>query len=229
MALFQEMNNATDRPSEGATLLLLRSEKKLRIAASRSFSTDRGANQTRRRTYGHQKGEFIMNPTEVSLADKVNTEIVRLDAHDTATNCYGLVAYADALLPLGWLRVSDGNVSAYGPGEEILAELQQLEDDAGWESAWEVLYHFEEKEPCSSQEWPRELLSCEQLEEGCDNDEPLTLCKIITNSGEYWTAGPHGAFTCAVSDAFRYGDWHKTREKALEKTAEFLEDDGDEE
>src|SRR5581483_2327078 len=27
MALFQEMNNATDRPSEGATLLLLRSEK----------------------------------------------------------------------------------------------------------------------------------------------------------------------------------------------------------
>lgn len=87
--------------------------------------------------------------------------------------------------------------------------------DNGWELAWEALSQFGENAPTNSRDWPDELIETEALEEGGPNDEPNTLIIVRTNAGTRFAAGPHGVYTCALSETFQHGSLAVTREEAL--------------
>jgi hypothetical protein len=154
--------------------------------------------------------------SEKTLADLVadiEQELRRLGVAATDSNPTGACVCADAMLPCGWVRVADDTVEACGEAGEILAALQGAGAGES-EAAWQALYRFG-KAPQNSQDWPGELITIEQIEEGSINDDPAHVIKISTNSGERYTCGPHGVAHCAVSEAFQFGDWHASRQEAV--------------
>lgn len=207
---------------------------------------------------GHQDAAALRGDGEILIrsgllwhgADRlvvlIEEELDRLDCLCSNNNPGALCVTADATLPRGWVRVYDTE-SAYGPAEEILAALEEVEYDGevtvevddgyggtiseqrdnGWELAWEALSQFGEA-PVSSRDWPDDLCHSEQVEDGGPNDSPLTLIQIQTNAGERWTCGAHGVFTCALSEAFQYDDWHDSREAALASADSYAEQEEEE-
>lgn len=167
----------------------------------------------------------------LELVAKIESELRRLDCLDTG-NWAGITAEAPTELPLGWVAVGQGGtgIVAYGPGAEVLKALAEahpvrmlpgeLREDpptleSGWDAAWRALSDFADDAPASSGDWPEDLISTEQVEDGSPNDQPVTLIRIQTNAGERWAIGPHGVFNCALSDAFSHGAFYATREHAL--------------
>jgi hypothetical protein len=146
--------------------------------------------------------------------DKIETEIRRLNCHDTRTNCSGICVYLDDDLPRGWVRVSDGTGEAYGLADEIAAAIAgvpatgEIRDDAAidWEACWDALGGFAEHSPRDSQEWPEDLITIEPLEDGTADDNPDTIVIVETNAGTRYAAGPHGTSCCAL------GDWLESSE-----------------
>jgi hypothetical protein len=167
--------------------------------------------------------------TAQEFTEAIEKEIQRLDAGDTPSNCYGIAAYADENLPRGWVRISDGSVSVYGEGQEILSALQDVEYDGsqdGWAEAWEALSGFLDSDPRTVDDWPAGLVKTEQLEEGTPNDNPNTLVTVKTNAGTRYAAGPHGANNDALWDTLRFASLHKSREDAVAAGCEFEEFSG---
>ena len=97
--------------------------------------------------------------------------------------------YLDEDLPLGWIRVSDGIETVYGPADKILTVLKEFAD-----------------KPPDSNDWPEELIRFVALEEGSANDNPNTLIILDCNGGKRYVAGPHGASYCALSDWYDTGE-----------------------
>lgn len=172
------------------------------------------------------------------IVAKIAAEIERLDAEDCETNCYGICCYLDEDLPLGWVRIGDGTgATAYAPAVDILAALEAVEYDRdatverfnydisesetvqrdnGWELAWEAIAEVDQPKPDDSYDWPSDLFTTEQIEEGTPNDNPITLIQIQTNAGIRYACGPHGVSECALAEALRYDALYETREEAIE-------------
>jgi len=158
-----------------------------------------------------------MTVTTSTLATAIETELERLDWLATAENPCAFVVDAREDLPVGWVRLSDDYAGFVGPAADILEALKDLSEDDEYGSG---LNGFDER--MSSQNWPAELMSIEQLEEGTPNDNPNTLFTLQTNAGVRYAAGPHGVSYCVIRD------WHDdkfavTREEAIEIGCEFSE------
>ncbi len=117
--------------------------------------------------------------------DRLNAKSITFEGLDT--------------LPEGWIKISNGTQSVFGPEKEILSVLQK--HDSGL--VWDALSCFSNLFPVSSNEWPADLLTIEQLETFFPNDDPVTLIEVKTNSGTKWACGPHGVSFCALREAFR--------------------------
>lgn len=156
---------------------------------------------------------------------KIEAELNRLAVGCTRRRAEGIAVYADDLLPRGWVRVSDGTGTVFGAAQEIAAVLAdvpytgKINEDLShvdFEATWESLGKFDDSAPTNSHDWPADLITITQIEEGGANDEPLTVVKVETNAGTRYTAGDHGTYSCALSGAFEYDDFHASREAALE-------------
>ena len=169
----------------------------------------------------------------------IEAELDRLDASDSETNASGICVSAVDDLPRGWVRLCDGTAEVFGPAEEVLAALREVEYDRsatveqegetetvqrdnGWELAWAALA-FSDKAPRTSRDWPEELIRYEQLEPGGCNDNPNTLVTVETNGGTRFAAGPHGVSCCALEDWD--GDLAMTRAEAIADGCEVAEKD----
>ena len=152
-----------------------------------------------------------MNTTTAQTVRKIEAELARLGWFCTdATPCYYAVS-ADDDLPAGWVRVYDDNAEGYGPADDIISALQNTPTDAEYGTNCPT-----DGKPESSRDWPEELFTTEQLEEGTCNDEPNTLVTLQTNAGTRYAAGPHGVHSCALSDWFASGmPLAETREDAV--------------
>lgn len=52
--------------------------------------------------------------------------------------------------------------------------------------------------------------------DNCDpNDNPAYVACLTAADGPWYTCGPNGADVSCVSQAFEFGDWHKSREAAV--------------
>lgn len=152
-----------------------------------------------------------MSANTAELVAKIETQLARLGWLCTdGSPCYYAVT-ADDDLPEGWVRVYDDTTDGYGPAAEVLADLEATPAGAEYGTNCPT-----DKQPTSSRDWPAELLAAERLEDGTTNDEPHTLLTLRTNAGMRYAAGPHGVFSCALSDWFRSGQpLAQSREDAI--------------
>lgn len=81
-------------------------------------------------------------------ADRIRTELHRLGAN---TGASGIVVHEDDTLPAGWVYLSDGHSTCYGPAAWVLDDLRAANPDdesddegnpSGWHSAWAALYDY---------------------------------------------------------------------------------------
>lgn len=137
------------------------------------------------------------------MTEKVNlieAELRRLGWLGTrAEPCYYVVS-AENDLPRGWVRVYDDYTDGYGPADEVLAALKDVEAGADYGTGCPTA-----AKPKSTRDWPSDLFMVEQLEEGTVNDNPNTLVTVETNAGTRYAAGPHGVSYCALSVWFSSG------------------------
>jgi hypothetical protein len=70
----------------------------------------------------------------------------------------GISVYADADLPYGWVRLSDGTGEIFGEPESLavaLAAITEVSED--WHEVWDALGEVgEEQAPQNTQDWPAE-------------------------------------------------------------------------
>jgi len=152
------------------------------------------------------------------MATRLEIELARLGVSTTHSRPEGISVYADPDLPRGWVRVSDGTGEVFGVVDALAKSLAKISEvDEDWQEVWDALGEVGENHaPHSSQGWPEDLIRFEQLEEGTCNDQPNTLVIVETNGGTRYAAGPHGAFSCALSDWFdNLGSLAETREAAI--------------
>lgn len=122
-------------------------------------------------------------------------------------DCYG-----------GRLPSDEGDLHAHD-GDPLTAESE----GKGYQLAWEALAEFDTK-PDSTRNWPDNLFTVEQLEEGTINDNPNTLIIVQTNAGTRYAAGPHGFSCCALGDWIdEIGELAESREEAIDAACELEE------
>ena len=142
-------------------------------------------------------------------AAAIEAELIRLRVACTHRHPELLHVYTDADLPAGWVRLSDSTCSIYADSQEVLAALRGVpateDTQENFDSTWEALGGFSENPPKNSNDWPKDLIFIERLEEGTANDNPLSLLRIETNGGARWVQGPHGVSYCALGDWFDAG------------------------
>lgn len=180
--------------------------------------------------------------TYAETVTAIRAELKRLNSLDSG-NWTGIIVnqYGADSLPEGWVRVGvNGAWDRFGPAADVLEALRDTEIDpervnytehdgtpvfdTGWLAAHEAVVDFAEKVPDNSRDWPADLISFEQLEEGTVNDNPNTLVAVRTNAGTRYAAGPHGVSCCALGDWLdNAGDLAETREEAID-ACEFAEE-----
>lgn len=160
-----------------------------------------------------------MNTETAATVAAIEAKLARLGWLCTDdTPCYYAVD-ADDDLPEGWVRVYDDTVEGYGPADEVLANLRAVSADDDYGTGCPT-----GEQPDNSRDWPEELFTTEQLEEGTLNDEPNTLITLRTNGGTRYVAGPHGAYNCALFNWFHTGErFAKNREYAISSGCELCE------
>jgi hypothetical protein len=148
------------------------------------------------------------------LCELIRNELRRLDWLCTDANPAACVVSAPPLAPRGWVRIADDYSETHGSAVEILAALKvAAREDVELNAAG--LSKFPDCSPTNSRNWPDELISFEQLEDGTVNDNPVTLITVQTNSGTRYACGPHGVANCALSDAFDCDAIYDNREAAI--------------
>lgn len=117
----------------------------------------------------------------------------------------------DYLLPYGWVKIYDDWNEFFYDGVTLLEHLISLEEDAEYAD-----FPVGGQLPSSSRDWPSDLISFEQIEEGLGpNDNPCTLITISTNKGIRYCHGPHGVDYCTLEESLECDDIHEEREDAL--------------
>ncbi len=150
-----------------------------------------------------------------NIVSAIEAELGRLGwLRTTDSPCYYCVT-ADDDLPRGWVQVYDDYAETFGPADEILAWLKSQ----GGNAEYGVQGFYDR--PTTVRDWPDELVSTEQLEEGGCNDEPNTLVTVETNAGIRYAAGPHGVGCDTLNDWLVNGaELAKTREEAIAEGCE---------
>lgn len=178
----------------------------------------------RKTEHAHRPGSLAGEIEDEKMNEEIKrleSELSRLGVSTTRNRPEGLSVYADASLPRGWVRVdSNGDAPVFGLPETFADNLKMLSPERVGEDCggvWDVLSRVGfDKVPATSQEWPEDLIQCEQLETGDCNDNPNTLITIETNGGTRYAAGPHGENYCALSDWLtNVGELAATREEAV--------------
>lgn len=154
------------------------------------------------------------------LVTQIEAELTRLgmiETSDRPTGAFVSLESDEQPLPLGWVRVADDYSQSIGPAEKILESLQGCISDANGEICWDYMRIFSGP-PTTVAEWPADLVTVEQIEEGTPNDNPLTVVEILTNAGPRWCAGPHGVDFDCLDEAVRHSAFFDSRESAIAAT-----------
>ena len=155
------------------------------------------------------------------LVAQIEAELTRLGTIETSDRPTGAVVSVECdgePLPLGWVRVADDYSSAIGPAEKILASLKECICDGDGRICGDYMSDFPDYPPFKVTEWPGDLITVEQIEEGAPNDNPNHVIKVLTNAGPRWCAGPHGVDYDCHDEAIRHSAFHASREAAIKST-----------
>lgn len=151
-----------------------------------------------------------------TIACAVREEFARLGCFDDPDEREQPEAYADADLPRGWLRVSDGHASAYARGEHILASLRAKESSGDWfEDVWQSLIGFPSH--CTTK-WDGVASLVEYSPDG-------TVVRLHCNGGWRYTTAYGTDDVDAVLEAFEDNSWCETAEEAIDLHYDSLSDE----